>query len=242
MVEVRWLAVDDRPLHELAVFLSLLDAAEQARAARFHAEHDRRSYILAHALTRLLLSSRLNLRPQALRFQTGRYGKPQIAADGEAAMLRFNLSHTRGMVAVALAQGRDVGIDVERVENGRLSLDLAVKTFAPAEAEYLSSLPVEAQTEAALTLWTLKEAYIKATGLGLSCPLEAFAFTLDPLSIRFMPPVTDDPASWLFRKLRPSPHFVLALAVRCAQPNTVRIDARELNLQDLSEGLGQTKD
>ncbi len=237
IVQLRWLAVDDRPLRELAEFLALLDASEQARAARFHFEHDRRSYILAHALTRLLLSSRSNLPPQAWRFQTGRYGKPQIAVDGEAAMLRFNLSHTRGMVAVAVARGWDVGIDVERIENGRLSPDLATKTFAPAEAEYLSQLPLGAQTEAALTLWTLKEAYIKSTGLGLSCPLDAFAFTLDPLGIRFMPPVIDDPASWLFRTLKPSLHFVLALAVRSAQPSIVRIDARGLDLRELAAGL-----
>lgn len=238
-VMVRWLPVDDDPRQDLSGFLALLDPTEQARAARFHADQDRRAYILAHALTRLMLSSRRDRPPQDWRFEAGHHGKPRIVADDGEAGLLFNLSHTRGMVAVALADGQEVGIDVERIESGRLSLDLAVKTFAPSEAAYLCRLPAESQTEAALTLWTLKEAYIKATGQGLSCPLDSFAMTLDPLSINFKQSLNDDPAKWRFRTLQPHPGFVLALALRASRQDRLRIDARGLTRAGLSDEMLQ---
>lgn len=240
-IMLRWLAIEDCPPHELVTCLSLLDETEQARAARFHADHDRHAYILAHALTRLMLSSRGSLAPRDWRFQMGRYGKPRIAADHAAAGLQFNLSHTRGMVAVALALGHEIGVDVERIEAGRLSFELAAKTFAPSEVAHLAQLPPGLQTTAALTLWTLKEAYIKATGQGLSCPLDSFAFTLDPLRIAFMPPEIDDPGFWLFRSFQPRPDYVLALALRAPQTDRMRIDARGLEVSELSSWLSEAR-
>jgi len=168
-----------------AVPLNLLDDAEKRRAERFRFVEDRLAYVAAHALLRLALSAAAGGDPGAWRFEAGLRGKPRLAAVHGLADLRFNLSHTRGMVTVALARGAEVGVDVERrARRGRLDLELAESRFAPEEAESLRALSDDAsRRERFLRLWTLKEAFVKATGRGLSQPLSEFVVTLDPVSI-----------------------------------------------------------
>lgn len=222
LVTLRWLALDTIDAGRWPALERVLDATERARAARFYFERDRLAFIAAHALTRATLSRRFDRDPAAWRFTAGAHGKPDID-DG---VLRFNLSHTRGLVAVAITEASDIGVDVERVDPKRLGADVTERFFAPAECAYLRSLPPEAWTEAAYAFWTLKEAYIKAIGLGLACPLDAFHFVLNPLSVQFSPRLTDDPAQWRFQRWRPTPDHAMALGVRHADPDRIQIDAR----------------
>lgn len=221
-VTLRWLALDTIDATRWPALREVLDDTERARADRFHFERDRQAYIAAHALTRATLSRCVERPPEAWRFVVGAHGKPDVD-DGS---LRFNLSHTRGFVAVAVAPAGDLGVDVERVDPRRFGPDLVERVFAPDERAYLRSLPAAAQTEAAYAFWTLKEAYIKAIGLGLACPLDAFHFVLDPLAVHFSPRLTDDPAQWLVRRWHPTSEHVMALALRHTEPDRVRIDAR----------------
>ena len=93
--------------------------------------------------------------------------------------LRFNLSHTDGLIACAVTIGREVGVDVEHIQR-RLTHDVAGRFFAPREVDDLKALPEDEQQRVFFDYWTLKEAYIKARGFGLALPLGDFAFTLAP--------------------------------------------------------------
>jgi 4'-phosphopantetheinyl transferase len=193
---------------------ALLDDAEQEQAVRFSFEEDRCSYIAAHALLRSSLSELAPRASTLWRFTRNACGKPSPVLEPGEPDLRVNLSHTRGLVAVAIAHGRDVGVDVEWMARDNLTRNLALEVFAPTECEAVAVCPEKDLRETLFAFWTLKEAYIKARGGGLSIPLDSFAFTLDPLRITFAAPGGDDPARWWFRCLRPTPDHALALAAR----------------------------
>ena len=192
----------------------LLSPDERARQARFAFPADRHVYLVARALVRTTLSQYAEVEPQAWTFKAGQYGRPEIAGPSDVPPLRFSLSHTAGLVALAVALRVEVGIDVEGIHTRASGLDIARRYFALSEADDLEALPPERQDRAFLEYWTLKEAYIKATGLGLSVPLKSFAFELtDPPAIRF-DAGPGDSSEWHFLWLDLSPHHVSALAVR----------------------------
>jgi 4'-phosphopantetheinyl transferase len=195
----------------------VLSDEEQLRAGRFAFERDRRTYITAHWLLRRVLSLYLPVATQAWEFQHTLHGKPAIRSPGEAVPMRFNLSHSRGMAACAVTCLGEVGVDVETVHD-RDYLRLARRFFAPQETSQLESLPIEQQPSAFFRLWTLKEAYIKARGLGLSIDLASFAFPQvmrDEIRIQFAEGFEDDPADWRFFRHEPDGEHKIAAAVHC---------------------------
>lgn len=214
---------------------SILDAAERERAKRFRFERDCRRYAAAHALKRLMLTASTGgaVAPQAWTFDTGPHGRPAVARGGGA---HFNLSHCDGLVACAVGCGAEPGIDVENLDRG-VPLDVAATWFAADEVKWLYGLPATARPAGFLRLWTLKEAYIKATGLGLSQPLDAFAIGFDPLRISFTDPALGDPSAWRFEQLEIGGRYVLALAWR-APPKPVRTEVTSVNLASLLESVG----
>jgi 4'-phosphopantetheinyl transferase len=216
--EVRiWrLAVDALPEATLTRWIEFLDNSERGRAERFHFRTDRDHYIAAHALTRAMLSAFTGKPPADLRFLKGRGEKPEIALDAGIPPLRFNLSHTPGLVACAVAWRDDVGLDVEALNRPHVDASLADSYFAPAEKEQISSAPTKRKRELFLRLWTLKEAYLKATGEGLARPLHSFAFTFDPIRIAFETS-TENPEDWQFAQLHPTGDHVMAVALRGAE-------------------------
>ena len=195
---------------------ALMSPDERARHARFVFPADQHIYLVARALVRNTLSKYADVEPREWTFRAGSHGRPEIAGPGGVPPLRFSLSHTAGLVALAVALQVDVGIDVEGVNSRASGRDLARRYFASSEAEGLEALPPERQGRAFLEYWTLKEAYIKATGLGLSMPLKSFAFQLaDPPAITFESG-TNDPGEWHFFRLDLGAHHMSALAVRSA--------------------------
>jgi 4'-phosphopantetheinyl transferase len=231
VVPVFWLATDRIRRNEWTGLRAMLNEAEQDQATRFHFAEDSAAYVAAHALLRGLLAPRLGCAPSEIRFVYGENGKPCLAATERG--LHFNLSHTRGMVGVALALCRDIGIDVERVDRRRLTLDMARRFFAPAEVEQIYALLPERRCDASFAFWTLKEAYIKAVGVGLAMPLDGFAFTLTPLSLTFAQGIADDPSCWRFHCMSTAPDFVLAIAVRQNGPERVLFEVREADITAL---------
>ena len=194
--------------------LALLSPEELVKADRFAFADDRDGFVAAHALLRATLSDFFARPQQDWTFVTGAWGKPRVDASDGSARLCFNLSHTRGHVAVAVALDREVGVDVERIAPARADEEVARQLFAPAEfAAFQEELKAE-RAEAFFDVWTLKEAYIKAVGLGVALPLKDFAFTRDPLRISFAPTLDDTPSRWLFRRFRPAPDVAIALAAR----------------------------
>lgn len=158
---------------------ALLGPAERDRAARFMFERDRDAYLLAHALTNSTLAELTAQPPQALRFELGEHGRPELVQPGSARRLRFNLSHTEGLVACAFTLEHDVGVDVEHVDRRVGIAEVAPRVFSQVERQGLDAQASEASRCARFfELWTLKEAYIKAIGKGLAAPLAQITFEL----------------------------------------------------------------
>ena len=153
-------------LHDLANTLNLV---ERERAARFRFETDRSRFTLCRGLLRTLLGQYLEIDPNAVEFQYGSHDKPQLASSMPFA-LEFNLSHSDQAAIFAFATRR-VGIDVERVRSQIDALGLAHQAFTPLEIEALSAAAEGQRESLFFTIWTRKEAYIKAVGLGLSAPV-----------------------------------------------------------------------
>ena len=160
---VESLDVDDAPLR------ALLSPDEQQRAARLVFREDRRRYIVARARLRQLLGARLDAGPETLHFVYSEHGKPALAA-GE---LRFNLSHCEDVAVYAFADGREVGVDVEREREVEDAEAIAERCFSPAERDACRALGF-------LYCWTRKEAFVKALGSGLSSPLPELDVSATP--------------------------------------------------------------
>jgi 4'-phosphopantetheinyl transferase len=201
--------------------LALLDADERARIGRFRRRADARRYLFAHALARTTLSQYApDVPPERWRFRIGAHGRPEVA-DATAA-LRFNITHTAGLVACVVTHGRDVGVDVEHLYPPRWGdeacLEIAAAYFAPAEVAALAAAPPDQRRGLFFEIWTLKEAYAKARGLGLALPLASYSFDQrsPEVRIRCALDVDHDPDGWRFERSRPTPRHALAVAARCA--------------------------
>jgi 4'-phosphopantetheinyl transferase len=193
-----------------------LSAAERRRRARFVFPRHRHDFLVSHGLTRATLSRYDGVDPAAWAFSHNEYGRPEVA-NKDARWLRFNLSHTEGLCVVAVTRELDIGVDVEEMHGKTPSIEIAERFFAPIEVENLRALSPRHRPDRFFSYWTLKEAYIKARGAGLSLPLDLFAFTLQPDGlprISFDPQLADDPDAWHFGLFRPTPRHRLAFALR----------------------------
>jgi 4'-phosphopantetheinyl transferase len=205
---------------------NVLSAEECARRDRFHFPADRRDYALAHDLLRRSLSRYAAIPPSAWRFVDGVQGKPFVCEGG----LSFNLSHTRGVVACGIARTIPLGIDVERTDRITDIERLATRFFTASETAALMSGRVDARARF-FDLWTLKEAFIKAIGEGLSQPLHSFSFDLDQddRRIGFAPPPGFDAAEWQFALYVPLPGARLAVAAHARREQGLRWQAHEVH-------------
>jgi 4'-phosphopantetheinyl transferase len=207
----------------LSDYRTALSGEEIARLDRFYFEKHRHSFLVSHAMVRAVLSLYVDVPAAAWSFVIGSHGKPEIA-NAIPIPLRFNLSHTQGLAAVIVALERDIGVDVEQVSRREVSPELTERYFAPPEVAALRELPERERRDRFFDYWTLKEAYIKARGLGLALPLDGFAFHLtgDSSRITFTDKIDDDPAAWQFARCRPGPDHALAAAIR--RPNEPDVD------------------
>ena len=152
-----------------------LSPEERARAERFAFEDARVRFIAAHGMLRTIVSRYVNERPGTLMFTSGRHGKPSLAGlRGAVEEVRFNLTHSHDSALIAVARNREVGVDLERIRGNVESLELAERFFSPSEFERLRHLPSDQANRLFFTLWTSKEAYLKARGTGLSLGLDRF--------------------------------------------------------------------
>lgn len=206
---------------------------ELQRAGRFYFEEDQHTFLLARALVRTMLSQAMPVDPRVWRFRTNPYGRPEIDEPQSGRWLRFNVSHTRGLVACGVTRERDLGVDVEDLTRMQGDLELARRYFSPNEVAELSRVPPQQQHDAFFDYWTLKESYIKARGMGLSLPLEKFSFRFEAdrsVTISFASELQDDSTSWQFLQARPTPRHKLAVAVRRQKGESVQIVVQETAL------------
>jgi 4'-phosphopantetheinyl transferase len=207
---------------ESATLQHLLDEHERQRSKRFHFERDRLIFSAAHALLRAALYARLGDWHGGFRIDP--YGKPELDPPIGEPPLRFNLTHTHGLVACALVDGYAIGIDAESIDGYRPLLEIAEHNFADAEIAQLRSVEGNARVVSFYRTWTLKEAIIKAIGEGLSLPLKRFAFTLEPLSLAV---AGEDVRPWYAEEFRDLPQHAMAIAVRRPLEAHVTVSWRE---------------
>ena len=217
---------------DVSRWAGVLDAAERERAARFVFPHSRITFIAAHALARAALAAVTGASPPSLGFAAGAHGKPEALLEGRPAGVAFNLSHTEGLVGVAVAAqgGVRLGFDVEPLAR-RAPLAVAPRVFTAGERAWRGALPAAERGEGFFRLWTLKEAFIKATGKGLTQDLSSFWFQVFPPVIGFAPELGERPADWAFEQRRVQGGFLAALAAGAPE---ARIDAtwREVDAAD----------
>jgi len=193
---------------------AVLSPEEQEHAQRLRFRDDARDYAVAHALLRRELSRGSSTAPAAWSFDRGEHGKPFLTGH-RAAAPAFSLSHTRGMVACAVA-GPDiaVGVDVEANQRDLDAARLAERFFAPTEAAALAALPDRARRERFYDLWTVKEAVVKAVGLALppALPHVAVEIRSDADIELTRSPIAVD-GDWQLRLFTPARGFRLAVAI-----------------------------
>ena len=214
-----------------AELMSLLSDDEKERMVRLEVEPKRELFLLGHGLLRTALSRQADVNPIDWRFSAGIGGRPEILSP--SSRLRFSLSHTRGLVACAVSIDREIGLDVEDTSNAR-SIALADRYFSPRERQDLRRAPAAEQAARFYEYWTLKEAYLKACGAGLSLPLETFAFHCDRdgrWEIAFAPSIDDDPSRWRFWSWRIGALHQAALALSTYEPPDDPHSDREQNRQ-----------
>jgi 4'-phosphopantetheinyl transferase len=215
-----WTSTSDAvPDARLRHYRSLLALDELDRCERFVHVADQHRFLIARALVRTMLSEYVARDPRDWRFRIEEYGRPEVAELPPGAPdLRFNLSHTPGLVACGVTVGRDIGVDVENVTRS-LTHQIPERFFSPQEVADLRALPEEEQQTVFFDYWTLKEAYIKARGLGLTLPLRHFTFVRRPglaPTICFAPELHDDASAWQFAQFWPTRDHRMAVAVRRA--------------------------
>jgi 4'-phosphopantetheinyl transferase len=243
-VLVRWMEVGDVAPATLACWRGWLHPDEIARADRFRFDSDRVAYVGAHALVRSLLASVGPYAAVEWRFVIDQRGKPEIDPT-LGSPLRCNLSHSRGLVAAAVSHRHDIGVDVERSDRAPLFGNIARRYFTPDEVALLRADAADGGRDAFFRLWTLKEAFIKATGEGLRRSLQSFAFALDPIAVTFPAgtPAGGEPGRWQFFQARPTETHVVATAVRRRDGPEVSFVAAAVAPDDLAgwrgEGLGR---
>lgn len=221
--------IDDPAL--LTAYFEMMTPEERARQRRFHFERHRHQYLVARALVRTTLSRYTGTAPENWRFSVNRYGRPEIESPSGLAPLRFNLSHTGGLAALAVVLESDIGVDVEDTSRERSCVELAKRYFSKDEADALLELPPPLQCSRFFEYWTLKEAYIKARGMGLSIPLEQFSFHLEenrPLRISFDSSLHDRPDGWQFWLMQITNRYKASLALRRKSCEPARISFRKV--------------
>jgi 4'-phosphopantetheinyl transferase len=195
-------------------FELVLGPEEKGRAARFRSDHLRYSFVIARGVLRILLGHYLNASPNSIRFKYGARGKPALAVP---ANIEFNVSHSAALAVFAFTAGCEVGVDIEQIRALQDMQTIADRFFCSEEATELMSLTADQRERGFYLCWTRKEAYVKATGDGLSTPLDCFRVTLQPSQpARFIHLAHDTRAaeSWTLHDLRLASNYAAALAYR----------------------------
>jgi 4'-phosphopantetheinyl transferase len=195
-------------------FYDSLSNDEQGRARALHFVRHRTFFIIARGLLRAVLGWHLGQSAKDVKIAYGPRGKPSLS--DTPPQLHFNLAHSQDHVLYAVSKDRELGVDLELVRELPDAEAIAAQFFANDECTELFSLPRGQRTQAFFNCWTRKEAYLKATGSGLSAPLNKFRVSLIPgqpaeflefEESRFLQ------AQWSLSHLSPSEGYVGALAL-----------------------------
>lgn len=211
-----WFVGIDRFGPAIQPLSEIISSDERERAERFHFERDRKRFVAARVYLRRILGTSLGVEPQRVSFQYGPFGKPALGGEFKDSSLRFNVSHSHGCAVYAVTHGREVGVDLEFIRPLDDLSTLADRNFSVEENNGLRSLPAQDRLSGFFDCWTRKEAFLKATGDGLSFPSEKFDVSLipgpgrRPLKVRG---IAAEENNWTLISLEPDPAYAAALVV-----------------------------
>lgn len=207
-------------------YLALMSQQECERYARFVFQRDKRRYAVTRALVRSVLSRYADISPECWVFEEGTYGRPEIASENQQARsVRFNIAHTSELVVLAVTRHREVGVDVESIVRPA-PLEIADNYFSACEIAALRAMPPDEQALRFWELWTLKESYIKARGIGLSLPLNKFAFRMvhpDTVVFTCDHGLDASPTRWMFCQLNVDEDHLVSLCVERATTEHIEL-------------------
>lgn len=194
----------------------VLSSEELTRAGRFHLSRDRQRFVASRAWLRTILAGYLKMAPSSLSFSYSKKEKPALGPPFASSNITFNVSHSGRIALLAFTRGREIGVDVEHLRSDSDLEGISRRFFSTNERNQLAALPTEERAAAFFRCWTRKEAYIKATGDGLSLPLDQFDVSLGPgesnalLATR---PDASEAGRWLLREVPAGPGYMAALCV-----------------------------
>jgi 4'-phosphopantetheinyl transferase len=195
-------------------FRRTLHEDEIQRANRFHFEKHRKDYVVGRGFLRYVLGRYLDAEAKALQFSYGAYGKPALHGAHKDSRLCFNMSHSHGVALFAITQDHRLGVDVEQIRADFASEEIARRFFSPLEVDVFNALQPKERVAAFFRCWTRKEAYIKATGKGLSQSLDEFDVTLAPgVAAALLRACDDEVSGWFMSDVEVGSGFAAALAV-----------------------------
>jgi 4'-phosphopantetheinyl transferase len=210
-----WRSTEDIDPAQFAELAKSLSPEEHRRAEQYRFEPDRKRFVLCRGVLRDLLGRYLGCTAQSVRFARGPNGKPELDAAYHDSSLDFNLSHTKGMCLIGFAVGHPIGVDVEAIDPKRDWAMLGRRFLHPHEWEMISGLPIAHRAAAFYTCWTCKEAYLKASGEGLTRGLTTFEVILkedtQPVQLVDAAARPMDTAWWL-QSLNVAPQIAAAVA------------------------------
>ena len=204
-----WRVRLDDPAADLGRCAACLSPEERARAARYRFAGDARRFVVARAALRSILAAHIGVAAAEVALRAGPAGRPELAA-GHPEAPRFNLSHSGELAVCALGDDRALGVDVERVRPMPDLEGVMRAVFAPAERARVRAAPAAARARAFFRAWTLKEAWVKARGEGLSDALAAVAILEDRAGRLGLVPRSGE---WSFATFAPDAGHVAAVAV-----------------------------
>ncbi|MBV9493064.1 MAG: 4'-phosphopantetheinyl transferase superfamily protein [Acidobacteria bacterium] len=219
---------------QVAMAAAVMNEEENARQMRLRYPHLRRAFTVTRALVRLTLSQYADVDPAKWKFDRADHGKPRVASPG-GLDLSFSVTHTSSLIAVLVVRGAEVGVDVERIDREFRVESIAQRFFSPREQAELLALEEHRRARRFFQLWTAKEAYLKARGLGLLLPLDGFTISFDFAerpSISFHG-IVDSPDEWQLEHIAVGEDHAATIAIRGGASRT-----RTLRMFDAS-GLWQ---
>ena len=213
-----WQIALQQPASTMERLADSLDAAERARAARFAFVRDRERFLVAHGALREIVGRYLACAPSAVAFHHSAQGKPEIVEPGNPATgaLRFSLAHSGEIALISVTSIGATGVDVEQTRSDVEALAIAERFFATEEQDALRAQPEDRRAAYFYRLWTCKEAYLKAVGVGLTAPLQEIIVRFGApagVSIALMGASAASVGRWSLAELAPGAGYAGAVAV-----------------------------
>ena len=211
-----WCANLDLSATEIEELIPILSKDEIEKAQKFRFDEHRRRFIAARGRLRQLLATYLELSEQEIKFEYSDRGKPQLITNLNPDNLQFNVSHSHNLALYAFTYQERVGIDLEYLRSLRDAANIARRFFAPKEYELIASLIGDRQQQVFFQTWTIKEAYLKATGEGLSGSIDAVEVSFEGDRAMGLAAIGGNArlaADWLIHSFTPTDNFIATMAV-----------------------------